>query len=100
MQEIDREQYLSVDEAIALLGVKKATLYAYVSRGLLPSFRQGVGRQRLYRRADIERLLAVRSDMPTAQAPAEASAPLPTADDDRTQRNVDLPPSESWVGDH
>lgn len=101
MQEIDRVSYISVDEAIALLGVKKATLYAYVSRGILPSFRQGVGRQRLYRRADIERLLAVRSDLPAEAIPVVASTkPLAAVDDDRTQRNVDLPPSESWVGDH
>ena len=101
MHEIDRVNYISVDEAIALLGIKKATLYAYVSRGLLPSFRQGVGRRRLYRRADIERLLAVRSDLPTEAAPVVASrAPLTATDDDRTLRNVELPPSESWVGDH
>ena len=51
-QTIDSIEYLDVDEAAALLSVKKATLYAYVSRGLLRSFRQGVGRKRLYRRAD------------------------------------------------
>lgn len=60
--------YLTVDEACALLGVKPATLYAYVSRGLLRSYRQGIRRQRLYKRAELEALLAVR---PADEPPAE-----------------------------
>jgi len=47
-------------EAAALLGVKPATLYAYVSRGLLASHAGPGGRARCYRRADIERLRARR----------------------------------------
>ena len=54
MQIIDDVEYLEVDEVAALLGVKKATIYAYVSRGVLDSFRQGVGRKRLYQRAAVE----------------------------------------------
>jgi excisionase family DNA binding protein len=99
MQEIDGEQYIGVEEAVALLGVKKATLYAYVSRGLLASFRQGVGRQRLYRRSDIESLLALRSDLPALERPAPPAV-APEPEEDRTLRNVDLPPTESWAGDH
>ena len=53
--------YLDVDEAAGLLGVKKATLYAYVSRGLLRSYKQGVGRKRLYRRAEVDALRQVRA---------------------------------------
>jgi helix-turn-helix protein len=34
---VDGEEYLGVDEAAHLLGVKPATLYAYVSRGILKS---------------------------------------------------------------
>ena len=34
---VDGEEYLTVDEAARLLGVKPATLYAYVSRGVLRS---------------------------------------------------------------
>ena len=49
MQTIGDVEYLEVGEAAALLGVKKATIYAYVSRGVLDSFRQGIGRKRLYR---------------------------------------------------
>jgi citrate synthase len=53
---IGGEEYLTVDEAAARLGVKPATLYAYVSRGVLRSYRQGMRRQRLYRRADVDDL--------------------------------------------
>ena len=51
------EEYLTGEEAARRLGVKRATLYAYVSRGVLKSYRQGIKRQRLYRRADVEDLL-------------------------------------------
>jgi excisionase family DNA binding protein len=88
-QTIDSIEYLDVDEAAALLSVKKATLYAYVSRGLLRSFRQGVGRKRLYRRADVEALRTIR--------PSEAT--LEQADDG-VLRDVDLPDAASWAGDH
>src|SRR5437762_3276529 len=54
---LNGEEFLTVDEAARLLGVKRATLYAYVSRGILRSYRQGIKRQRLYRRAEIEGLL-------------------------------------------
>ncbi|HLY31909.1 MAG TPA: helix-turn-helix domain-containing protein [Ktedonobacterales bacterium] len=50
------EEFLTAQEACALLGVKAATLYAYVSRGLLGSYRQGIRRTRLYRRSEIEHL--------------------------------------------
>jgi citrate synthase len=92
MDESDTETYMSVAEASRLLGVKPATLYAYVSRGVLRSYRQGIGRQRLYRRAEIAALLTVRAD-----APAPAAQPT---DDDRTLRDVHLPDAESWAGDH
>src|SRR2546422_3484755 len=51
------EEYLESEEAARRLGVKRETLYAYVSRGLLRSYRQGIKRQRLYRRADVEGLV-------------------------------------------
>lgn len=53
---MDGEEFLTAQEACALLEVKAATLYAYVSRGMLTSYRQGIKRTRLYRRAEIERL--------------------------------------------
>jgi len=94
MVTIDGVEYLEVDEAAALLGVKPATLYAYVSRGVLHSFRQAVGRKRLYRRDAVEHLREVRpSDNPPA--PAE---PPPPADD--VIRDVTLPDAASWAGEH
>lgn len=50
---------LTVAEATALLGVKPATLYAYVSRGLIRSEAgAGSSRQRLYHTEDVRALLA------------------------------------------
>ena len=60
MIEIQGEPYLSAAEACELLGVKPATLYAYVSRGVLQSYRQGIKRARLYRGADLQRVLHLR----------------------------------------
>ena len=54
---LDGEEFLTVEEAAKLLGVKPATLYAYVSRGIVKSYRQGIKRQRLYRRAEVEALI-------------------------------------------
>src|SRR2546425_779265 len=45
MVTVNGEEYLTVKEATRLLGVKPATLYAYVSRGGLRSYRQGIRRQ-------------------------------------------------------
>jgi excisionase family DNA binding protein len=56
VQTIDGVDYVTMDEACAALGVKPATLYAYVSRGKLRSYRQGIRRQRLYARAEVEKL--------------------------------------------
>lgn len=73
---LNGEEYLTVSEASRLLGVKPATLYAYVSRGVLRSYRQGIKRERLYRRAEIESLLQV----------APSSIP-------------EIPLAESWIRD-
>lgn len=97
MQVIDGVEYLDGDEAVALLGVKKATLYAYVSRGLLSSFRQAVGRKRLYRRADIDSLCELR---PADEQPAGVTDPPAHIDDDGVARDVRLPDAASWAGEH
>jgi len=73
MIEIHGEQYLSAAEASDQLGIKLATLYAYVSRGALKSYRQGIKRQRLYRRRDLQRALHLR--------PTRGAHPLPHAAD-------------------
>ena len=65
--------YLSAREASAELAVSPATLYAYVSRGLLPSYRQGIKRTRLYRRDDVERLTRLRG--PDEITPPTTGAP-------------------------
>jgi excisionase family DNA binding protein len=73
---LDGEEFLTVEEAAALLGVKRETLYAYVSRGILKSYRQGMKRQRLYRRAEVEALVRLdRGDGPA------------------------IPPAEDWIRD-
>jgi len=86
MQTIDGEEFLDSIEVVTLLGVKRATLYTYVSRGLLRSYKQRVGRQRLYKRSDVEALLAIHPD---ARGGQEAPSQAP-----------ELPYAESWAGDH
>jgi citrate synthase len=83
---IEGEEYLTGDEAAGLLGVKRETLYAYVSRGMLKSYRQGIKRQRLYRRAEIEPLLRL--------APSSAVAPA-----GRGAQAAEVPLAESWIRD-
>ena len=69
---VDGEEYLTVDEAARLLGVKAATLYAYVSRGVLKSYREGMKRQRLYRRAEVEALRRLDRGAPPKIPPADS----------------------------
>jgi excisionase family DNA binding protein len=69
---VDGEEYLTVDEAARVLGVKPATLYAYVSRGVLKSYREGSKRQRLYRRAEIEALRRLDRGAPPEIPPADS----------------------------
>jgi excisionase family DNA binding protein len=61
---VDGVEYLTADEAAAALGVKRATLYAYASRGRLRSYRRGTGRARLYRADEIRALTQIRADRP------------------------------------
>jgi excisionase family DNA binding protein len=88
MTMIDGEEYVSGDEAAALMGVKRETLYAYVSRGMLKSYRQGIKRQRLYRRSEIEALVRL--------APSDADSAAGN-DDPRTSRAPEVPLAESWI---
>ena len=86
---LNGEEYLTVDEAAQLLDVKPATLYAYVSRGILRSYRQGIKRQRLYRRAEVESLLRL---APSGE-PDAAAAPGALAE----RRVPEIPLAESWI---
>ncbi|WP_209010922.1 citrate/2-methylcitrate synthase [Labrenzia sp. PHM005] len=54
-QYMNKPIYLSAKEAAAELGVQPATLYAYVSRGMISSV-AGAGKQRRYDAADVRRL--------------------------------------------
>lgn len=47
---------LTTSEATEFLGIRRQTLYAYVSRGLVRSVSGGAARERLYAREDLERL--------------------------------------------
>jgi citrate synthase len=69
----DDASFVSGKQAAALLGVKRETLYAYASRGLLRSEPGGPGRQRRYSREDVERLKA-RSEARSGHGPVAAGA--------------------------
>ena len=93
MIELNGETYLDGGEACRLLGIKVSTLYTYVSRGILKSYKQGIKRQRLYKQAELEALLQLRpSTAPSSAAdfeqPADAGALRPH-----------IPPAEDWVPD-
>jgi citrate synthase len=90
---LDDEEYLTGEEAARRLGVKRATLYAYVSRGVLKSYRQGIKRQRLYRRSDVEDLLRL---SPGAVG-EERAAPRPAPAEPVIVWSI--PAAESWIRD-
>ncbi len=50
--------WINATEATRVLGVKRQTLYAYASRGLVRSVADGTSRARLYAQDDVERLKA------------------------------------------
>lgn len=85
MMVMNGEEYLTAEEARSLLGVKAATLYAYVSRGLLSSYRQGIKRQRLYKKSQIESLIGLRE------------AGKADARDDTGKDEGQIPLAESWI---
>lgn len=60
--------WMTAQEAAAVLGVKPATLYAYVSRGLLGRQRDAGERTSRYARADVERLAARQRPTPAGDA--------------------------------
>ncbi|MES2912739.1 MAG: citrate/2-methylcitrate synthase [Pseudomonadota bacterium] len=65
--------YMDARQAMAHLNVQHQTLYAYVSRGLVRSFRQPGKKSNLYLREDIERLKA-RAEVRSGQGVIAASA--------------------------
>ena len=92
MIELEGEKYLDGDEASSLLGVKMSTLYAYVSRGILKSYKQGIKRQRLYKQAELEALLRLR--------PGDTPSPVTlskSAEEKRKKERPEIPLAEDWV---
>ena len=77
---VDGEEYLTADEACSFLEVKPGTLYAYVSRGLLRSYRQERKRGRLYSKSEISRMRL-----------------FAAADTRVRHRDISLPAAESWI---
>ncbi|MFI5841176.1 citrate/2-methylcitrate synthase [Catenuloplanes sp. NPDC051500] len=55
------DRMLSTDEVARRLGVKRATVYAYVSRGLLTGRRNANGKESLFAEADVRAFEATRS---------------------------------------
>ena len=88
MVNLDGEHYLTGEETASLLGIKRETLYAYVSRGYLKSYRQGIKRQRLYRRAEVEDLLRLSAS--SGERSERASVGVSPED---------IPLAESWIRD-
>ncbi len=78
---IEEQAYLSAAEVCAALGVKPQTLYAYVSRGVLHSYRQGKRRERLYLLHEVGALMRLR--------PAS----------ERRPHRVGLPRADDWIGE-
>src|SRR3546814_10107046 len=61
---------LTREQAIQALGIKPATLYAYVSRGLLRRVKDHEQRRSMYLRADIDRLRARHPGQPVKREAA------------------------------
>ncbi|MEZ4862970.1 MAG: citrate synthase family protein [Caldilineaceae bacterium] len=66
------KRYLTADEAVAALGVSKATLYSYVSRGLVRS--EETGDKRRTRRYRAEDVAALQQRKEQRRNPAQAAA--------------------------
>ena len=60
-------EYIDAGQACDVLGVKRNTLYGYVSSGILQSYRRGIHRGTLYRRDEVEALLCIRPSKPSLQ---------------------------------
>jgi citrate synthase len=79
--ELNGESYLNGQEASSFLGVKVSTLYAYVSRGIIKSYQQGIKRQRLYKQTELEALLLLRSSTDQVDSAPVQATELPYASD-------------------
>ncbi len=84
----EEEGFIEGREVCRLLGVKPATLYAYVSRGVLKSYKQGIKRQRLYKRDDVVKLLAVRPSDEESAVVTHGPKPV---------KRAEIPAAEDWI---
>jgi citrate synthase len=55
-RQINDVEYVNSAEAIAILGVRRETLYTYVSRGFIKTMRPSGSKAKLYRKTDVEKL--------------------------------------------
>lgn len=94
MIELEGEQYLDGGEASSFLGIKLSTLYAYVSRGVLKSYKQGIKRQRLYKQTELEALLRLRPG--DAPSPVNIAKAAENAESSK-KKLTDIPLAEDWV---
>ncbi len=98
--EIDGRNYLTVQEVCARLGVKPATIYAYVSRGILRSYRQGIKRQRLYRADDVDALLTLHLGSGISERGETPDRARPSVEPEiREERDDKLPAADGWMGE-
>jgi excisionase family DNA binding protein len=101
---VKNDIYLDAREACDLLGVKPQTLYAYVSRGIIRSYRRGIQRRRLYKAREVRGLVELgpgrrrgpagdrRKDPSRGEVPARGRSRRA----DRASRPV--PSAEDWIG--
>jgi hypothetical protein len=103
MIELNGENYLDGQEASSLLGIKLSTLYTYVSRGIVKSYKQGIKRQRLYKQAELEALLRLRpSDtgndvVPTGDPASGVSVAASPSQSVGATQITELPYARDWV---
>ncbi|RYC77662.1 hypothetical protein BFJ63_vAg19466, partial [Fusarium oxysporum f. sp. narcissi] len=55
-RQINDVEYVGSAEAMSILGVRRETLYTYVSRGLIKTKQRPGVKAKLYRKADVEKL--------------------------------------------
>jgi citrate synthase len=68
-----QKDLMTRSEALEALNVKQATLYSYVSRGLIKTAPHPDGRKSLYVRADVERVRSRKRGRPPQSAAAEST---------------------------
>ena len=66
---MNREDFLTSEEAQAYLGVKRPTLYKYIKQGKLKVYKSGVGYRSYFRKEELDALKEIRPF-----EPREASA--------------------------